>query len=103
MRAPNHVDGRRALRPSDYLPDHTFGIDPAAKLRIPTGGDSASARIAWIQHQLACRYRQNGCHPSGAELGRQFGFSRSVFSESLRGNRWMGEAVAAALLSTRRS
>lgn len=99
MRAPNHVDARRALRPRAYLPPYAFGIDITADPSMPDGGDDASARVAWLQHQLACRYRQNGSRPSGAELGRTFGFSRSVFSESLRGNRWMGETVMAALLS----
>jgi hypothetical protein len=102
MRAANHVDGRRALQPRAYLPPHTFGMDPTAAVSAPTGGDDASARIAWLQHQLACRYRARGSRPSGAELGRTFGFSRSVFSESLRGNRWMGESVMAALLTATR-
>jgi hypothetical protein len=102
MRAANHVDGRRNLQPRAYFPAHAFGTDPRARLSVPEDGDDASARIAWLQHQLACRYRAAGSRPSGAELGRRFGFSRSVFSESLRGNRWMGETVMAALLSATR-
>jgi hypothetical protein len=102
MRAINHIDGRRALLPRDYFADHAFGTDGLATPSIPEGGDAASARIAWFQHKLACRYRQGHGRPSGAALGRTYGFSRSVFSDSLRGARWMGETVMVALLDATR-
>jgi len=64
---------------------------------IPEGGDLVSARVAFIQHQLVCRYR-NGEHPSGAALGREFGFSTSTWSRTFIGERFPGSLVFAAML-----
>jgi hypothetical protein len=96
----NHVDRRRLLLPRDYLADPAgFGQDRPARLRTPPDGDAPSARIAWLQHQLVAAWRRQGCKPSGAALGRAFGFSRQTISRSALGQRWMGEAVLAALLT----
>jgi hypothetical protein len=68
----------------------------------PPGGDAVSARIALLQHELVAAWRGRGQTPSGAELGRRFGFSRQTFSRAVLGERWMGEAVQAALVSVTR-
>jgi len=99
MRTPNHVDNRRRLRPADYYALGAFGTDAKAQPAIPPDGDAPSLRIAAVQHRLCCRYRAGGHRPSGAELGRMFGFSRSVWSETLAGRRWAGEAVLTALIT----
>lgn len=99
MRAINHVDGRRRLHPAAYFRPNAFGNVPDATLRIPPEGDVSSARIAAQQHRLVYAYRHTKGCPSGAELGRRFGFSRQVFSVSMAGDRWLGEAVMSALLA----
>jgi hypothetical protein len=65
----------------------------------PAGADHASAHIAWLQHRLVASWRLAGCKPSGAALGRRFGFSRQTWSRTVLGERWMGEAVQSALVS----
>ena len=101
MRAPNHVDGRRRLWPRNYLTDpFTFGQDPAAERCVPDGGDMCSARVAWLQHQLACRWQVAGPTTSARQLARVYGLSPQVVTRSLRGERWMGETVLCALLAT---
>ena len=98
MRAPNHVDGNRRLQPRAYFdPAHGFGSDRQAHLIVPPGGDEVSARVAAVAHRLLMDWHAVGRKPSGAELGRRFGFSKQVFSEVVHGRRWPGEAVIAAL------
>ena len=99
MRPLNHVDGRRQLTPRDYFADQRqFGRVPGARPTVPAGGDPASAAIALVQHRLICRWRSLPQRPSGAELGRTYGFSRQVFSRAVNGERWLGETVTCALL-----
>lgn len=96
----NHVDRRRRLLPRDYLADpHAFGRPGRRAITAsPVDGDARSARIAALQHDLVTRWRRQGCRPSGASLGRAFGFSRQTWSRAILGERWMGEAVQAALV-----
>jgi hypothetical protein len=102
MRIPggNQVDRRRLLLPRDYLsePD-SFGRVRSVQRVVPDVGDAASAEVAWVQHALVAEWRRRGGRPSGAALGRTFGFSRQTFSRTVLGQRWMGEAVQAALVS----
>jgi hypothetical protein len=94
----NHLDRRRTLTPRDYLADPwAFGSHHTTPA-TPAGGDKFSARVAWLQHHLVLAWRQAGQRPSGAALGRRFGFSRQVWSRSATGHRWMGETVMAAVL-----
>ena len=99
----NHVDRRRRLLPRDYLADpYGFGQPRANRTVQPSGGDPVSARVAWIQHELVAAWRVRGSSPSGAQLGREFGFSRQTWSRAALGQRWMGEAVTCALLAALR-
>lgn len=101
MRAPNHVDARRRLLPRDYLTDpFAFGRDPEALQVVPDAGDARSARIARLQHRLACRWQQLDAKPSASALARDFGLSPQVVTRSLRGERWMGETVLCALFES---
>jgi hypothetical protein len=97
----NHVDRRRQLLPRDYLtePD-AFGRARPVPRTMPAGGDPVSAEIAWVQHSLVAAWRRGGSRPTGAALGRRFGFSRQTFSRTVLGQRWMGEAVQAALVAS---
>jgi hypothetical protein len=96
---PTSVDRRRRLLPRDYLTEpQAFGRERPVSSHVPPGGDEASALIAWLQHQLVRAWRQQGSRPSGARLGRHFDFSRQTFSRAVLGQRWMGEAVQAALI-----
>lgn len=101
MRRPgaNHLDKKRRLLPRDYLdPPWAFGRDVGARVRVPPGGDAVSGAIASIQHQLVVAWRRGGCRPTGAALGRRFGFSKQTFSKTVLGERWMGETLMAAVL-----
>lgn len=95
----HRVDGRRRLQPRDYLtqPD-LFGEVSDAAFVIPDGGDRASMEIAHLIHRLICRWRHSAHRPSGAALGRRFGFSRQTMSHIARGYRWPGHTVLAAIL-----
>ena len=98
MGAPNHLDNRRKLLPRHYFPDGGYGRDGNARLAIPPGGDEVSARIAYIGHQLLVAWTERGRKPSGAELARRYGCSKSVFSEAALGERWLCATLTVALL-----
>ena len=99
-----HLDTQRKLLPRDYVEGgpHRFGHDPDARFIIPPGGDEASARIAALQHHLAVQWRATN-KPSGAELGRRWGFSRQTWSRTVLGHRFSGELLLVALLDATRS
>lgn len=95
----NHLDRQRKLLPSAYLEDpHAFGIDPTAHVIVPPGGDRRSAEVARVQHHLAIAWRRHAGPRSAALFGERFGFSKQTLSRSLLGQRWMGEAVMAAII-----
>ncbi|QBI19640.1 hypothetical protein ER308_08805 [Egibacter rhizosphaerae] len=100
MQPANHLDTRLRLTPRDYcaVGPHEFGHNETAEFVVPAGGNATSARIARVQHLLVCRWRAQGQRPSGAWLGRRWGFSRQVFSRSMLGERWAGNNVFAALV-----
>lgn len=87
------------MLPRDYLerPDG-FGIDRAPRYVVPDDGDTTSAAVAQLQHELVRSWRNRGCRPSGAALGRRFGFSKQTWSRTVLGQRWMGETVMTALI-----
>lgn len=87
-----HLDTQRKLLPHDYVQGgpHRFGRDAHARFVIPPDGDEASALIAALQHHLAVRWRATH-RPTGAELGRRWGFSRQTWSRTVLGQRWSGE------------
>lgn len=100
MRIPggNAIDRQRRLKPRDYAVDpHRYGHDPKAVFHLPEGGDEHSARIAAAQHQLILRWRSMSDRPSGAELGRTWGFSKQTWSRTINGQRWAGQAALTAL------
>lgn len=102
MRRPggNHLDRQRRLLPRDYLdPPEAFGLRRPDRWLVPPGGDRSSQKVARIEHHLVIAWRARHRPPSGAEMGRRFGFSRQTWSRSLLGERWMGETVMAAVLS----
>lgn len=105
MRRPggNHLDRRRRLLPRDYLenPDG-FGFERRPVYVVPEDGDETSAAVARLQHELVRSWRQRGCRPSGAALGRRFGFSKQTWSRTVLGQRWMGETVMTALVQALR-
>lgn len=94
------IDHRRRLTPRDYLvhPDQ-FGENPHAEFHDPPGGDPASRAAAEVFHTCLCAYRAATRPPSGAELGRRFGFSRQTWSDVTRGRRWPGHTVVVAVLA----
>jgi hypothetical protein len=95
----NHIDRQRRLLPRAYLKDpHMFGVDPTARVVVPPGGDRRSAEVARVQHHLAMAWRRHSGPRSAALLGERFGFSKQTLSRSLLGQRWMGEAVMAAII-----
>lgn len=98
-----HLDTQRRLLPRDYIQGgpHRFGHDPDARFTIPPGGDEASARIAALQHRLVVQWRATN-RPTGAELGRRWGFSRQTWSRTVLGQRWSGELLLVALLEATR-
>lgn len=106
MRRPggNHLDRRRRLLPRDYLarPDG-FGLDCHPAFVVPADGDATSAAVAQLQHELVLQWRDRGGRPSGASMGRRFGFSKQTWSRTVLGQRWMGETVLTALVHALRS
>lgn len=102
MRQPggNHLDRRRRLLPRDYLdPPEAFGLRHPVRWVVPAAGDGTSQLVARVEHHLVIAWRSRPHRPSGAEMGRRFGFSRQTWSRTLLGERWMGETVMAAMLS----
>ena len=100
----NHLDRRRRLLPRSYFERHDdFGITPNARRIVPDAGDRASAEVAWLQHELVLEWRRRRCRPSGAAIGREFGFSKQVWSRVVTGHRWMGETVAVVLIKVLRT
>ena len=75
-----------------------FGVDPTAHVIVPPGGDRRSAEVARVQHHLAMAWRRHSGPRSAVLLGERFGFSKQTLSRSLLGQRWMGEAVMAAII-----
>lgn len=101
MRRPggNHLDRQRRLMPRDYLaPPEAFGLRAPEQWVIPPGGDEQSMLVARTEHHLVLAWRTGPRRPSGAEMGRQFGFSRQTWSRSMLGQRWMGETLMAAIV-----
>ena len=95
----NQLDRQRRLTPREYALDPwKFGVDPALPFHVPTGGDEISAKVAAHQHQLVIAWRRNGARPSGAEIGRVWGFSKATVSRTMTGHRWGGQTVVTALL-----
>ncbi|MDA8358140.1 MAG: hypothetical protein M0Z95_18025 [Actinomycetota bacterium] len=106
MRLPggNHLDRRRQLLPKDYLaPPDAFGVSSEGTTVVPSGGDEVSAEVARLQHHLVLAWRRAGCRPSGAAVARRFGFSRQTWSRTMLGERWMGETLMTALISSIRA
>jgi hypothetical protein len=93
------VDQRRLLQPWDYFADpHQFGRDLSARIVTPSEGDRASRDLAELFHRAVC-FRRSLTHiSSGADLGRQFAFSRQTWSAAVLGKRWPPLAVFMALL-----
>jgi hypothetical protein len=90
--------------PRDYFdPPDAFGFVAGARARPAGGGDATSTMVAQIQHDLVLAWRAGGCRPSGAALGRRFGFSKQTWSRAMLGQRWMGETLMAALLHVLRA
>jgi hypothetical protein len=58
-----------------------------------------SLEIAKMLHICLCTLRATPGAPSGAELGRRFGFSRQTWSSITRGYRWPGHTVLVAILT----
>jgi hypothetical protein len=100
LRGP--VDDRRQLRPLDYCqPPAAFGHAMHAVFLVPDGGDPVSMEIARFIHVVICAWRRTPGAPSGAALGRAFGFSRQTWSATVLGRRWPGHTVlSAAVLAT---
>lgn len=99
------IDGRRQLTPCEYLADPwQFGRDPNAVFILPEGGDPTSQEIARILHLCFLAWRASPKPCSGAQIARQFGFSRQTWSAASLGQRWPGHTiVVAALASLRRT
>lgn len=69
----------------------------------PPGGDRTSAAVAQLQHELVVAWRAQERRPSGAELGRRFGFSKQTWSRTVLGQRWVGETLMTAFIYALRS
>jgi hypothetical protein len=94
------IDRRRRLAPRDYLTDpHRFGLDPTASFIVPDGGDQQSMEIARVIHLCVVAWRRVEHRPSGADLGRRYGFSRQTWSLITQGRRWPGHTVLAATIA----
>lgn len=92
------LDARRLLTPRDYAVEpHLFGERYDVTFRTPPDGDAVSRRIAEFFHRLVVASRHHRL-PSGAEIGRRFGFSRQTWSNVTRGHRWPSHTVLIALL-----
>ena len=99
VRPANHVDARLGRPPRDYAEQpYRFGEDPHVRFRAPVGESSAAAHAARVQHLLVVGWRAQSGRPSGTQLGRRFGFSKQTFSRVVRGERWAGSVVFAALV-----
>ena len=95
----NRIDNRLALRPRDYIaPSSAFGVDADAKVAVPPGGTLAAAKVAYSQHRYVLAWRAGPARPSGAGLGRDYGFSKQAWSRAILGESWMGQTLLAALL-----
>lgn len=91
---------RRLLRPLDYLENpHEFGWAVHPAWRIPAGGDERSMRVAQIEHQVSLLVRRHAGRHAASSLGAYFGFSKSHWSDALRGHTWMGETLLAAAVA----
>jgi hypothetical protein len=94
-----HVDLRRRLTPRDYCANpFQYGLNPAVKFRVPLGGDSVSAEVARVQHELLIAFRTIRPAGDGSREVGELGVSRATWRRSLSGHRWMGETVMAAVL-----
>jgi hypothetical protein len=92
-----HLDARRTLSPRDYLTDPFAFGERSATPCLPIGGDEISLRIAVQQHRLVLAWRHHGGSGPG-ELCRLYGIHRNTWANALRGRRWAGETILAALL-----
>jgi hypothetical protein len=94
-----HVDLRRRLAPRDYcLNPSQYGRDPAAVFHEPAGGDAVSAAVARVQHQLLIAFHATRPAGDGSREALSLGVSTATWRRSVRGQRWMGETVMAAVL-----
>lgn len=92
-----HLDARRTLTPREYFDDPFAFGERTTTPRLPADGDKISLRIAVQQHRLVLAWRgHRGMSPG--EVCRRFGIHRATWSNALRGRRWAGETVLAALL-----
>ena len=99
-RAVRSIDRRRQLTPRDYLTHpHQFGLDPTTAFVLPAGGDQQSMEIARVIHLCIVAWRRIDPRPSGADLGRRYGFSRQTWSLITQGRRWPGHTVLVATIA----
>ena len=99
IRGFNRIDRHLTLSPRDYIvPGHAFGIEREVTVVIPPGGNGPAAKVAYTQHRHALLWRTMAERPSGAELGRAWGFSKQTWSRAVLGETWMGQTLLVALL-----
>lgn len=103
MRHPgwNAIDRRRGpLAPRDYCVDpHAFGARQDAVFHLPDGGLTVDLQLARLQHQLVFRWQRCGRQPSSRQFAARWSISPAVLSRTVRGDRWAGETVLAALIT----
>lgn len=94
------IDRRRQLLvPSRYLTSPAcFGEPLAVTFRAPDGGSLVECELARFIHYVFAALRARSSAPSGAQIGRRFGFSRATWSAVSRGKRWPSLTVLIAAL-----
>jgi hypothetical protein len=96
----NRLDGTLLLRPIDYITrPASFGWDDKGTFVVADGGDERSRRVALIQHVAIVRWRADG--RAAAALAHDWDVSTSTMSRTLRGERWAGQLILAALIAAR--
>lgn len=96
----NHLDRQLLLTPQDYLiTEAGFGRPGWFKVIVPPGGNTASARVAIVQHRLVVAWSTTETgRRSGTQVAGRFAFSKQVWSRVCLGERWAGGVVSAALV-----
>jgi hypothetical protein len=97
---PARIDGRRLLRPRDYLvTPEQFAGQWNAQFSLPVDGDEVSLELAAQLHRLFFAWHAAPGRAVGAGLARRYNFSRKSWSAFALGYRWPGHTPILAVIA----